>query len=257
MQLNSSKTGAFNDISSEVMRKSTSYHSMHTKNFAPLKSGYTYMNFISDVYEFMIDNFENTCFYFIAPSSVLHEEENKQMMEFGLTHKLLWVVPIRESDFVYIEIVLNSVSDDLLKMYATDYVTSAGVSPLELDEVRDTTIKDLKQQYLRNTTHFLANLSNFISKEDNLQPIGCANSEDTEYVAFKGKVIPTFNVPLSQFVLIAYTSNRRVVDLYTRKGHEDFYKRNVGFVSEGFPSLWVSNNGSSLIVQGVVDNDRN
>ena len=213
-------------------------------------SGYTYQNFLSDCYDFMMDSFEETNTYFTAPTSIFLSEENKEFVMYGLENDILWVVPLNGTDFTYIEIVKSEVREDLLKYYVNEYLESQNLDAFKRSEEFDNILFSIKKNYLDNLVKCMTELHHYLSEEEQPKPIGICSSLDTPYDGKNGLLVPVYKVPLSQFVLLVSSAKLKVINLY-EKSPRPFYENNKGYLKRGLDNLTVNATGSVVFVEGV------
>lgn len=230
-------------------RKATS-NKLNLGDLTPLTSGYSYTNFLADLFEFMVDTFEYTNNYFLVPHKILHEDDNMDFLTFGLEYDLLWVVPINDSKFCYIEVVHKKVCEDVLSMYVHHYAQALNIQPFELqDFVRETT-EELKQTYIRSTIECLTQLGYLASSRHEVGKFGVCNITDLSVTLIEGTAIPVFTVPLSQFILMVSSSELILDGVYGHKP-EYFYKLNRGYYKKGISNVGVNADGTCIVINSV------
>lgn len=219
------------------------------QNFPPSETGYTYDNFLSDCYEFMVDAFEETNNYFTAPKDVLFSEDNKDFVVYGIDNGLLWIVPLNDTGFVYVEVVNGQTRESLLETYVDEYLSSQGLSSIEKSEQAEGILSEIKTRYLNSMVRCMTDLHYYLTEGDHPRPIGVCSTLDVSFEGKDGLLVPVFPIALSSFVLMVSSAKLKVLNLYSNPS--TFYNANKGYYEKGLNNVTVNGTGSVIFLEGV------
>lgn len=234
-----------------------------TPSLKPLKSNkninlkfknigdYTIKEFIEDCFDFMMDGFEETNSYFFADRNLLLHVDCKDFVTFGLKNNLFWVVPLNNTNFVYVELTNEWLKDELLSFYVNEYLRTTELSNLRKDEEFDKVFSELKTTYVKNLVRCMSELHKFISDDNENKTIGVASLLDVDYTGLEGNLVPVYKLSLSQFMLLLHSSKLKLVDSHSKLSPYSLFKNSKGYLKEGLDNIKVDATGSALFLEGV------
>lgn len=210
--------------------------------YKDLKSGYTYKNFLFDLYGFMVDRLEFTSSYFLAPTTILNEDENRNLIQFGVSNNIFWVVPLMGTVFTYTEIVDAKVREDLLKLYGEEVFEDLPV--FDKDVKIAELVSGLTTNYTEEVVKFMQDLP-ILDGHGKPKTLAICGQDADSMVSFKGSVIPKYNISLSLLLEMLKGVN------FTLLGVSNLDDDYVGLVKDGLDGLYVESSGSYIAIQGV------
>lgn len=226
--------------------------------------GYAYEMFLSDIYDFMVDGFEDTASYFYMDEDLLKEDVNvKEMLDYGVSQGILAVVKIASTGYLYVELLDASTITSLIEYYITEDYREQGVDLVVASEDIKKDITELTTKYVENQVVFLNDLYTLMSNVQGVeatvslrevvkQPIAISGLVDTKIVAVDGVAIPVYNIPLGMALKLVSIARLSVIGMTANE------LKNLSVLKSGWFSLDcldITGSVDALILEGVVKND--
>lgn len=217
-----------------------------------LESGYNYIDFVTDLYyAFFMSGMEHTNEYVLVPNSDLQGIEVQSCIRYGLETSSLWLVPVDGTPVTYIEVKFPRVSEDLLRLYATDYVDSSNVELIEREDAVSSLMDELKKGYTDNTVAFLENLQALVVNRGEINPFGIASTVENRLLTLDEKLVPVFKISLGKAMLILSELGLRTIDVW--KGAElNLFKRRSDMTEQPLRDTRVDRSLSALFFKGII-----
>lgn len=179
--------------------------------------GYGYLDFLNWLYDYiMVENLEFTNKYSLMPRSRLEGSLSKAMLEYSRVNRLLWVLGISGSDTVYIEVIDNRVSKDLVSLYAYNYAKGSDnlKGDGEFDSLVSDTVVDLNKVYYENIATFISSIGLLLTTRDELHPFCITSLADSSSLTFGGGLVLAFRVSFSDALALLESVNSRFIGVW-------------------------------------------
>lgn len=227
--------------------------------------GYSYEMFLSDIYDFMVDGFEETGSYFFVDSTLVEEDVKvKLMLDYGVKQNILAVFEVSGSRYLYVEVVDALTVRSLVEFYITeDYRETSDKELVELQQEITSDTNDLLVSYLTKQGIFANDLYNLVSvvpgievtisfREQVQQPIAICGLTDSPMVSLEGEGIPLYNVSLGMALKLISIVRLSVLGL-TPVELKKWSDLKAGYYK--IDNVTVTGDGSAIVLEGVVKND--
>lgn len=228
-------------------------------------NGYSYEMFLSDIYDFMVDGFEETGSYFYLDAALVDEDpEVKVMLDYGVNQGILAVFEIVGSRFLYVEVVDMMTVRSLVEFYISeDYRETSDKELVELQESITNDVNDLMLRYIQSQGSFTKDLYSLVSvvpeievtvsfREQVQQPIGICGLSDSKMVALDGDAIPLYKISLGMALKLISITRLSVLGL-TSVELKKWSDLKAGYYK--LDNVTVTGDGSAIVLEGVVKND--
>lgn len=227
--------------------------------------GYSYEMFLSDLYDFMVDGFEETGNYFYLDYKLVDEDKNVQvMLDYGVSQGILAVFKIGSGDYLYVEVLDIATVKSLVEFYINEDYSTQGdeVVVVEQEQIKND-VETLMARYLENQVVLLNDLYALVSSVDGVemtislrekvqQPIAIAGLMDSNVIVLDGEAIPVYNISLGMALRLISIARLSVI------GVNSVELKTWSVLKAGYYKLenvGITGSADALILQGVFKND--
>lgn len=257
LEVNKPNVGlSFKKVTAPKVRGEVAYKSV---------KGYSYEMFLSDIYDFMVDGFEETGTYFYLERSLVEEEVVvHDMLNYGVTQGILAVFSIEGSSYLYVEIVDVPTIKSLVEFYITeDYTDQHGQDVVLMSEKINADVMELMLKYLENQSVLLNDLYSVVSNTGDVlatislrekveQPIAVAGLKDTSLLVLDGDAIPVYNISLGMALKLISIARLSVIGL-TAQELKSWSVLKAGYYK--LENVGITGSADALVLKGVLKND--
>ena len=257
LEVNKPNVGlSFKKVTAPKVRGDVAYRSV---------KGYSYEVFLSDLYDFMVDGFEETGNYFYLGGSLVEEDAGvKEMLDYGVSQGILAVFSVGTGDYLYVEIVDVPTIKSLVEFYITeDYADQHGQEVVLLQERINGDVMELMAKYLESQSVLLNDLYNVVSNTDDVtatvslrekvkQKIAIAGLRDTSVIVLDGEAVPVYNISLGMALKVVSIARLSVIGL-TPAELKSWSVLKAGYYK--LENVGITGNADALVLEGVLKND--
>lgn len=237
------------DLTPEQLNEMVMHTSKTSAQATPDMHGnsYGYQDFLEDMYAIMAEQLETTPRYTLIPNEIILGDDFTRVISYGISNKLLWVVPLNGAEYTYVEISSKEVVATLVDMYARAYVKT--LTNVNLDVELNKTKSELQQNHTERVVKSLVALKELATTPPS--PFGICSVVTGNMVDIDGTFALNLGVSLLDMITVMRRSNVRITGL-TYSQLRPFYFTHGGYLTGGLDGFRVAGYGDALIVNGLV-----